>query len=155
MSVVKLNNHSTSRIFKAIQRMMVDQGFTWNDDISDTNLGKMKNKEFKLIVSQVDNSDLSNRQNFRLAGTFEITTFHNAQGRTEEALLNAYDDIENIIFEIERFAPEGSFADAKALIQVSRFSRWNTEPIKSGDDSRIRTIIVFDIKYIIRNPKAT
>ena len=151
MPATKLEEHSSSLIFKAMQAMIIAQGFTWNDDISDTDIGTANNKEFKLIAAEVENSDRSNRQNFRVTGTFEIMLVHNAEGRTDNAQVRALEDAENIVFDIERFAPD-KFTEAKPLVSLSRFLRWTISPIKGGDDSKIRTVIFFDITYIIKNP---
>lgn len=155
MTAVKIPSNSTSQIFKSIQQMIILQGFKYNDDLSDTDVGKYTEKEFKLVVSQVDNSDRSNRQKHRVTGIFEISLYHKARQGTEEVQLRASDDAENIMFAIERFAPTGSFVGAQQLKEVVNFVRWITEPIKTGDDSCLRTLMVFEITYVINNPKAT
>lgn len=153
MPVTKLAAHSTSLIFKAIQEMVQGQGFKWNDDISDTDTGKSKHKEFKLFLTDVENSDRSNRQKYRVKGTFVVTLIHNAQNGTTKALTRCMEDAENIIFDIERFAPV-RFTEAKRLIEVSHFINTTFDPLKTGDDSKIKSAITFEITYKINNPQA-
>ncbi len=151
MTVIKLANHSSSRIFKAIQKMVQDHGFKYNQDLSDTEVGKL-DREFKIIFRQVDNSARSNNQNMRTRATVEIALFHNAEKNTAETQVRILDDVENIVFEIDRFAPSGKFSDVTNIVSVTEFLRWITEPTKQGDDSRLRTIVLFEIEYKIRNP---
>lgn len=155
MVAVKLTEHATDRIFRAVQRMVQDQGFKWNPDISDTTDGTFNDKEFKIFIPEIANTDFSNRQYFRLNASIEVVLFHNSQRDTDNLQVRMMQDAENIIFEIERFAPAGTYSDAKTLIHTSTFNRMITQPIKSGDDSRLRTTLVFDVTYRVKNPKAT
>ena len=154
MPIIRLEKHSSSLIFDAVKKMCQDHSFEYNEDASDTEIGKLK-KEFKLNFNQVDNSSRSNNQNLRVRATVEITLFHNAEGRTDEIKKIALDDAEDLIFEIERFSPDGDkFKDIKNIITVTDLLRFLTEPTKVGDDSRLRTIIIYEIEYKIRNPIA-
>lgn len=153
MPATKLVNNSSDLIFDAMVEMVQKQGFKWNEDISGTNLGKANNKEFKLLLEEVENSDRSNRQKFRVKGTYAVELTHNAKNGTKQAQKRAMQDAENIVFDIERFAPD-RFSEAKSLVQLAHFIRWNTDPIKDGDDSKIVTTIVFEITYVINNPNA-
>ncbi len=155
MTIIRLENenHSSGQVFRSIQRMCQDHGFTFNEDMSGTETGKLK-KEFKLLFRQVDKSSRSNNLNQIVRATIEISLFHNAEGDTDGGHVRALDDIEDLIFEIERFSPSGNLIDVKKFITVATMIRWITEPIKQGDDSRLRTILLFEIEYKIRNPLA-
>lgn len=155
MSATKLENHSTSLILLALQDIAISQGFKLNEDMSDTVVGKLKQKEFKVFLSESENVDVTSRQNLRMAGTFEYELFHNAQNGTAKAQRQAMDDTENLIFDIERFTPTGTHANAKDLIHTTKFDRFKTDPIKKGDDSRLKTTLIFTIVYRIKNPAAT
>lgn len=154
MPATKLENHSTSLILKAIEEIVSKQGFKFNEDLSDTQSGKASKKEFKLFLSEAERHDSSSRQNFRISGTFELELMHNGQGGTNKTLLAASDDVENIIFDIERFAPD-KFIAAKSLIHSTQIERWSTQPYKSGSDAKLKTTLIFTIIYRIRNPNAT
>ena len=153
MPIVQIKTHSTRLIYEAVKQMVQAHGFIYNDDLSETEIGTLK-KEFKIIFGQVVNTGRSNLQNLRVRATIEFLLYHNAEGDTEQAKLRASDDIENLVFEIERFAPIGTFESVKALVAVTELKNWLTEAIKGGDDSRLRSVIEYEIEYIIRNPNA-
>lgn len=154
MTIVQIETHVTELVFESIKQMVMAHNFEYNDDISETEVGRL-DKEFKLLLPQVENTGRSNGIALRLKGTFEIVLYHNAEGNTESGQIRAMRDIENIIFELERFAPTGKYSEVRSkYIEITNLLNWNTEPQKVGDDSRLRTTIQYEIGYKVPNPAA-
>lgn len=152
MSVIRLDTHVSELIFESLKQMVGAHQFTYNEDASGTETGTKK-KEFKLNMAQAENTGRSNLQALRLTGLFEITLFHNAEGATEQGKKRALRDIEDLIFEIERFAPTGNYSDVRSkYIETTNLLNWQTEPIKTGSDHVIRTVIQYEIGYKVSNP---
>lgn len=144
--------HVTELIFGAIKQMVTTHNWKYNDDISDTEKGRT-DKEFKLRLTEVDNLGRSNSTALRWLGTFEITLYHNAEGDTEAGQIKLFRDIQDICFEIERFAPTGKFENVNSnFVETVNMLNWIPEPINVGDDSRIRTVLQYEIGYKIPNP---
>ncbi len=151
MAIIQLKTHVGELIFESIKQMVMAHKFTWNDDVSETEVGRL-DKEFKLRLASAENTDRSNICATRVQGTFEIILYHNAEGDTESGLKRAMRDIENLIFEIQRFAPTGKYADVNSkYIEVKELVNWVTDPQKVGDDSRLRTVIQYEITYKVAN----
>jgi hypothetical protein len=141
--------HVTELIMQSIRQMVQAHGFTWNDDLSQTEKGRL-DKEFKLFLASAENNARTNSQATRILGTFEITLFHNAEGDTFQGQQRVWRDVENIIAEIERFAPTGVFENVNQLyVETTELQNWTTEPIEVGEDSRLRTVIQYEIGYKI------
>lgn len=154
MAIVQIPIHVSELIFESIKQMVMAHNFKFNDDISDTNVGRL-DKEFKLLVAEVENTGRSNLQALRLKATYEITLFHNAEGNTEAGQEKALRDIENVIFEIERFAPTGIYSTVRSLyVDVTNLLNWTMQPINVKEDSRLQTVIQYEIGYKVPNPAA-
>lgn len=153
MVAISIQTHVSELIFDAVKQMVLAHHFTYNEDFSETELGKFK-KEFKLNMAQAENTGRSNLQALRLKGLFEITLYHNAEGDVGAAKRRALRDTEEIIFEIERFAPIGDkLKNVRSdFIELTNLVNWVTEPIQAKSDHALRTVIQYEIGYKVSNP---
>ncbi len=152
MPAIKLASHSSSQIYGAVISLVSAQGFSFNKDLSGTEKGR-KNKEFFVLFGNVVHQDnKSNNQNLKVRANIDVILLHNAQKNETETMNRILDDVENIVFAIERFSPESGFAGIKAKVEVTNLVSWETTPLKSGDDTKLRTVIQFEIQYKITNP---
>lgn len=153
MVAVKINTHVSELVFDAVKQMVLAHKFEYDEDMSETQTGKKK-KKFKMRLATVENTNRSNLQALRLLGTFEIQLFHNAEGATQDAHFRALRDTEEIIFELERFAPTGDRLEnvRRDYIQTTRLANWQTEPVDAGSDHVLRTTIQYEIGYKVSNP---
>lgn len=154
MTIVQIDVHVSELIFESIKQMVMAHNFSYNDDISETETGRL-DKEFKLRFREAENTGRTNLQNIRIKALFEIVLYHNAEKNTEAAQVKAMRDAENIVFEIERFAPTGIYSDVRSkYVDVTNLINWTTEPINAGEDTRLRTTIQYEIGYKVPNPAA-
>ena len=153
MSPTDLTSHSTKLIMADIKSMIIAQGFTFNEDLSETDNGKSKNKTFKMPIPELSRDDSTNRQNITISGRFSVELFHNAQNSTAATADRIVDDVENIAFDIEIFNAADP-TKGKPLVKTSEFEESSSQASKVGNDNVIKTTLIFAIKYVIRNPNA-